>query len=171
MSDVTNQVDQMTKKEPEEEMTEKPQEKEPKENKKKKIGKVKIILIIIAVVIAWLIAVQIMAAEKYDMLVIVKEEEGIMGVNPLTESLDFGDLSRNLGSTRYITMKNSSGKDRFVQIFTYGDIASMIKTPEKKFVLLADEEKKLAFDINIPPSAEIKQYQGKVLIFRWPKVF
>ena len=61
------------------------------------------ILIIIGVIITIVLVVQIINAAKYKMVVNVVDGKNIMGVNPLTESLDFGDLSRNNGMTRYIT--------------------------------------------------------------------
>jgi hypothetical protein len=139
--------------------------------KKKKLSKAKIILIIIALVIIWFIAVQLIAAEKYDMVVNIKEEENIMGINPLADKLDFGDLSRNLGSSRIVTLKNDSGSDRYILIWMRGEISDMVELNKNNFTLKSGEEVKLEFRVQVPPSAEVKIYEGKASIFKWPKLF
>jgi len=141
------------------------------EKPKKKISVIKIIGLVIVLVIIWFLAIQVMAAERYDMLVNVKEEEDVMGINPLDDSLDFGDLSRGLGATRYVSLQNDSGKDRYILVWKRGEIADMIKLNQTNFVLKTGEETKLEFTLKVPPSAEAKQYKGKVMIFRWPKLF
>lgn len=147
-------------------------DKKDKEAKpKRKMSLVKIIGLVIILLIIWFIAVQVLAAERYDMQVVVKEEENVMGVNPLGDSLDFGDLSKNLGATRYVTLKNSSYKDRYILVWKRGEISDMVKLNKNSFVLKAGEEIKLEFSLTVPPSAEARQYKGKVMIFRWPKLF
>jgi len=143
---------------------------------RKKMSKGKIVGIVIVVLVIWFGAVQFMAAERYQMQVQVVEplegEKSLMGVNPTGESLDFGDLSHNLGATRYVTLKNVSNRDRYILIWKRGGISDMVKLNQNNFVLKTGEEVKLEFTISIPPSAEIdKYYKGKVMIFRWPKLF
>ena len=119
-------------------------------------------------VILLILVVQVVNAAKYKMVVNVVEGENIMGVNPLTESLDFGDLSRNNGMTRYITMKSGGGMSTFVIVWKFGNISDLVKLSKNFFKLSSGEEVKLAFEISIPPSAETKQYKGGVWIFRLP---
>jgi hypothetical protein len=115
--------------------------------------------------------VQIVNAAKYKMLVNVKEGENIMGINPLTESLDFGDLSRNNGMTRYVTLKSGGKTPVYVAVFRLGEISDLVKVDKNFFTLKPGEEVKLAFEISIPPSAQIKKYGGWTIIFRLPKFF
>jgi len=138
---------------------------------KKKISKPKLIALIVVLVIIWFLAVQVFAAERWDMVVVVKAEENIMGINPLDESLDFGDLSRNLGQTRYVKLVNGSKSDRYVMVWKWGEISDMVEIEKNNFVLEPGEEYKIGFKIQIPPSAETKQYKGKVMVFRLPKWF
>lgn len=144
---------------------------EPDKKIKKKMSKPKIIGIVLILVIIWFLAIQFMAAETYDMLVLVKDEENVMGVNPLTENLDFGDLSRELGSTRFVSLNNSSEGDRYILVWKRGEISDMVTLLKNNFVLGPGEEIKLEFTIFIPPSAEARVYEGKATIFRWPKLF
>jgi len=129
------------------------------------------ILLVILLVIVVVVAIQIINAAKYKMVVNVVEGENVMGVNPLTESLDFGDLSRNNGMTRYVTMKNGGRMSMFVIVWKFGKISDLIQIDKNFFTLSSGEETKIAFTIEIPPSAEVKQYKGSVWIFRLPKVF
>jgi len=130
----------------------------------------KIILIIIAIIVL-LVIVQIINAAKYKMVVNVVEGENVMGVNPLADKLDFGDLSRNNGMTRYVTMKSGGKTSTYVMIWKWGSISDLVKLDRNNFVLKPGEEVKLAFEISIPPSAPIKKYSGWTWIFRLPKIF
>jgi len=129
------------------------------------------ILLVILIVVVVVLAVQIINAAKYKMVVNVVEGENIMGVNPLTESLDFGDLSRNNGMTRYVTMKNGGKLSMFIIVWKFGGISDLIQLDKNFFALNSGEETKIAFTIDIPPSAGTKQYKGNVWIFRLPKIF
>jgi len=136
---------------------------------KKKLSKLNIVILAIVIIIIWFIGVQIMAAETYDMVVNVKAEENIMGINPLDIALDFGDLSRGLGATRYVALKNASEKDRNIIVWMRGEIKGMVDLDKSNFTLVPNEETKLEFKLQVPPSAEPKQYKGKATVFMWPK--
>ena len=135
------------------------------------MSKIKLTLIIIGAIIVLLIVVQCVNAAKYRMVVNVVEGENVMGVNPLADKLDFGDLSRNNGMTRYVTMKSEGGVETYVMVWKFGGIADLVKLNKNNFVLKSGEEVKLAFEIQIPPSAEVKKYSGWTVIFRIPKFF
>jgi len=131
---------------------------------------IKQVLIGIGLLIALLIIVQIVNAAKYRMVVNVVEGENIMGVNPLADKLDFGDLSRNNGMTRYVTLKSGGGIATYIVVWQFGEIAGLVELNKNYFTLNPGEEVKLAFEINIPPSAETRNYSGWTIIFRLPKV-
>ena len=131
---------------------------------------VKKIIIGILIVIALFVIIQIVNAAKYKMVVNVVEGENVMGVNPLADKLDFGDLSRNNGMTRYVTMKSGGGISTYVLVWKRGGISDLVKVDKSSFVLKPGEEVKISFEIQIPPSAEIKKYSGSVWIFRLPKI-
>lgn len=132
---------------------------------------IKKILIAIGVIVVLLIIIQIVNAAKYQMIVNVVEGENIMGINPLADKLDFGDLSRNNGMTRYVTMKSEGGVSTYVIVWKLGEIADLIELNKNYFTLEPGEEVKLAFEIQIPPSAETKEYSGWTMIIRLPKPF
>jgi len=135
------------------------------------MSKSKKILIIIVAILALLVVVQFINAAKYKMVINVVEGENIMGINPLADKLDFGDLSRNNGMTRYVTMKSEGGISTYVVVWKLGGIADLVKLNKNYFTLEPGEEVKLSFEIQIPPSAEIKGYSGWTMIIRLPKPF
>ena len=135
------------------------------------MSKTKKILLVIAAIIVLIVVVQVVNAAKYKMVVNVVEGENIMGINPLAERLDFGDLSRNNGMTRYVTFKSSGGTPVYIAGFKFGEISDLVKIDKNFFTLKPGEEVRMAFEIKIPPSAETRQYSGWVWIFRIPKFF
>lgn len=135
------------------------------------MSKIKKILIVIGIILALVVVIQIVNAAKYKMVVNVVEGENVMGLNPLGDKLDFGDLSRNNGMTRYVTLKSGGGTSTYIIVWRFGEISDLVKLNKNNFTLKPGEEEKLAFEINIPPSAQVKQYSGWTIIFRLPKLF
>ena len=130
----------------------------------------KVILIIIALIV-FTLAVWMINAGKYSMVVNVVEGENVMGVNPTTERLDFGDLSQNNGMTRYVNLQSGGRISTYIMAFKFGEIADLITLSDNFFTLKGGEEKQLGFAIHIPPSAEIRQYKGWAIVFRIPRLF
>lgn len=135
------------------------------------MSKIKKILLIIVGIIVLVLVVQVVNAAKYKMVVNVVEGENIMGINPLADKLDFGDLSRNNGMTRYVTLTSGGETSTYIMVWKFGEIADLVKLNQNHFTLNPGEEVKLSFEINIPPSAEIQKYSGWTIIFRLPKLF
>jgi len=132
---------------------------------------IKKILIVISVIILVFIVVQLVNASRYKMVVNVVDEEGVMGVNPTTERLDFGDLSRNGGMVRYVTLENGGKIPIYVAVLKLGGISDLVDVNKNYFVLESGESAELAFEIKIPVSAETKQYSGRAIVFKIPKPF
>lgn len=132
---------------------------------------IKKILIVVAIIIVVILVIQIVNAARYKMVVNVVEGENVMGINPLADKLDFGDLSRNNGMTRYVSMKSGGSTPTYVIVWKFGGISDLVKLDKNFFTLKPGEEVKLAFEIKIPPSAEIRKYSGWTVIFRLPRIF
>lgn len=135
------------------------------------MSKKKKILWIIGIIIVILLAVQVVNAAKYKMVVNVVEGENVLGVNPMTERLDFGDLSRNNGMIRYVSMQNGGGMPIYVIAWKFGNISELIKLDQNYFTLNSGEEVKIAYEIHIPDSAQIQKYSGWTIVFRLPKIW
>ena len=131
----------------------------------------KMIALFIVFIVVWFAVVQYIAADKYEAVVKVVEEGGKIGVNPMTERLDYGDLPKGNASTRFVTIENSGKMGIYVAIVKYGGIAELIKINRNNFVLNPGEEEKLELLLEMPISANKEEYKGKVLIFKLPKVF
>ena len=138
---------------------------------KKKMSKAKAIGILAVIVIIWLIAVQLMAADRYQAVVKVVEGENQVGVNPLTDRLDYGDLSRDNGASRFVSLKNDGRVGKFIMVWKFGEISEIMKLSNNNFTLKPGEEYRLELNVYIPVSAEIREYKGRVWIFKWPKPF
>lgn len=135
-----------------------------------KLSRGKIIGAVIIVAVIWFLGVQILAAERYSAVVQVIAGENQVGVNPATEKLDFGDLSRGTGASRFVTIKNEGKSEKFIWVIKFGEIANLMSVSENKLTLRPGEEVKLEFAVKIPVSAPAKTYKGRVLIFKWPKL-
>ncbi|MEK7542592.1 MAG: hypothetical protein AAB524_02735 [Patescibacteria group bacterium] len=133
------------------------------------MNKLKLAIIIVLAIIGIFLVVQVINASKYEMVVNVVEGENVLGLNPLTERLDFGDLSRNNRMTRQITVANGGSMDTFVMVWKFGEISDLVHVDRNFFVVEPKEESKISFEVKIPPSAETRKYEGKVWIFRLPK--
>lgn len=131
---------------------------------------VKKIIFVFGILALLIVITEVVNASKYSMLVNVKDGENIMGINPLADNLDFGDLSRNNGMTRYVTFKNGGGASVYIAALKFGEISDLVKIDKNYFTLQPGEETKLSFEISVPPSAQTKNYTGSVWIFRLPKV-
>ena len=127
---------------------------------------IKIILIAIIIIILWFLAIQFVTAEKYKAVVNVVKAEGTMGVNPSTESLDFGDLSRGASATRYLNLNNQGKNKISIRIWVLGEIKNLIKVDKNKFILAPGESTRVNFKLTVPVSAQAREYQGKVYIFK-----
>ncbi len=110
----------------------------------------KIVWVVVALIVV-VAAVQVVNAAKYKMVVNVKDGQNIMGVNPLADKLDFGDLSRNNGMTRYVSLKSSGSIKTYISVLKFGGISDLVKLDRNNFMLKPGEEAKLAFTIQIPP--------------------
>lgn len=111
-------------------------------------------------------------ANKYQAQVLAVEGEGRVGVNPTTERLDFGDLSRGTQSVRTVTINNNTPVPFFVVIWRLGAISGLMKLEDNYFMVRKGEEKKVEFATYMPASAEINRlYTGRVFVFKIPAPF
>ena len=128
-------------------------------------------LIIIGAIIVLIIAVQIVNTDRYKTVVNVVEGENIMGINPLTDNLDFGDLSRNTGATRYISIENNGNYKIYIMVWKFGNITELIEISRNNFTLEPGDKERLEFQLMIPVSASDQRYEGSVWIFKIPQIW
>ena len=123
-----------------------------------------------AVLLVWIGAVQYFAAEKYQAVVKVVGENREMSVNAVADGLDFGSLAEGNSSTRFVTVKNNGAYGVYMKVYKWGEIGKFIKINRSDFALGAGESKNLEFILEVPSGAKEKEYKGKILIFKIPKI-
>ena len=138
------------------------------ESKVKK--RIKKVLIVLGMILIVFIGVEFISAAKYKTMVVVTDKQGVVGINPLTESLDFGELSKGSSISRFITLKSQGKISTFVIIVITGGIKDLIEVDKNYFTLSGGEEQKIDFHLDIPISADKEKYKGRVFIFRLPKI-
>lgn len=108
-------------------------------------------------------------ANKYAALVHIAEGEGRVGVNPTTESLDFGDLSRGTSAVRRVDIENNTFLPMYVMALKVGGIAGLMDIDKNFFRLDARDAAKINFTTYVPASAEVDRiYRGRVFLFKVP---
>jgi len=111
----------------------------------------------------------VLDANKYKMTVNIVEGAGKIGVNPTSESLDFGDLARGTSAVRRVNILNGTFMPVYVMAFKTGDISDLVDIDRNNFKLSSDEEVKIEFATYVPASAEIgRVYNGRVYLFKIP---
>lgn len=111
----------------------------------------------------------VLDANKYRAMVNVISGEGRTGINPTSESLDFGDLSRGMSAVRKVNIENGTIVPMYVAIMKTGDVNELMTVSENNFRLDPRSKKVIEFSTYIPASAEIgKNYTGRVYLFKIP---
>jgi len=108
-------------------------------------------------------------ANKYRAEVRVVEGSGRVGVNPTTELLDFGDLSRGTSAVRRVNISNNTGIPLWIAVVRVGSISDLMSPNKNYFVLPAHSEETIEFTTYMPASGEVGAlYSGRVFVFRIP---
>lgn len=112
-------------------------------------------------------------ANKFKAVVHVVAGESVIGLNPTTERLDFGDLSRGTSAVRRVSIKNDTRLKlpMRVAVFKLGGISGLMDIDKNFFKLMPGEEAEINFTVYMPASAEIdKIYDGRVFLFKVPLI-
>lgn len=134
---------------------------------KKEIGKR--ILIALAVLVYAFVFYVILDANKYKAVVHTIEGAGKVGVNPTSESLDFGDISLGMSARRRVNIENDTFMPMQVLVWKTGDISDILDVSDQSLRLKPHSSAKIEFDTYIPASAAVdRNYEGRVYIFKIP---
>lgn len=126
------------------------------------------ILLVALAAALWLGVVQVLAADRYEATVVVVDETSRVGVNPTTEKLDFGDLSRDFSARRVVTVSNNGPIGVRVLVIKTGLIAELIEVDSANFRLKPGQSREISFSLRIPPSAPTGQLRGGVMVLKIP---
>ncbi|MFZ2969939.1 MAG: hypothetical protein WA063_02220 [Minisyncoccia bacterium] len=148
-----------------------PESSKIKKNKSSLNSVSKKILIVIILAIVWIGIVQYISADKYEAVVRVVEQGGDVGVNPMTDRLDYGDLPKGNSASRFISIENNGTMAIYVKIVKNGNIGELIKISKNDFELKPGEKEKLELSLSLPISADREEYKGGVTVFKIPRLF
>ena len=124
---------------------------------------------IILIVIFLFVFYVVLDANKYKALVHIIPGEGKVGVNPTTESLDFGDLSPGMSQVRKVKINNGIFMPVYVMIWKTGGISDLMTVSDNYFKVKPGEEKQVEFPVYVPASAVVdSNYTGRVYLFKIP---
>ena len=129
-----------------------------------------LILIALGVLLVLVVTFLFQSVTVYSSQVIVAEPGAPLGINPLADRIDFGDIPVGQEVTKTLILENVGGVDNHIIIFIWGGIGDLVKVDPKSFTLKGGERMDVKFRLNMPESAPVdKKYGGRVLVFRLPK--
>lgn len=128
----------------------------------------KIFIVLIAVIFLFVFYITL-DANKYRAMVRVVDGEGKVGVNPTTEALDFGDLSRGTSAVRRVSVSNGTPIPMYIVAVKTGGVGEMMDISKNYFTLAPRMEEKIEFITYVPASAQVDaNYTGRVYLFKIP---
>ena len=130
-----------------------------------------IVIAMVALSLLATVVVEFMYANKYSIQVKAIKPQKKIGINPLTTSLDFGDVPLGGKAKRFITLSNNGNRSSYIITWRSGGIGELVTINKNYFNLRADRKEKVTVLLKIPPSARPGYYRGTVYIFRLPKLF
>mgnify|MGYP001578598528 FL=1 len=127
------------------------------------------ILAIVLIIVFLGVFYIVLDANKYSAQVLVIEGEGRVGINPTTESLDFGDLSRGTSAIRRVGIENQTPIPMWIAVVRVGKISELMDLNKNYFTLAPRRADRIEFTVYMPASAQVgSKYTGRVFIFRIP---
>ena len=105
----------------------------------------------------------------YPSQVIVKPAGDPIGINPLEDRVDFGDVPQGATVSKVLNFTNEGSVPNYIKIFVMGSIGDLVTVDDSSFTLKKGEEKDVRFQLIMPPSAPVdKKYSGRVVVIRLP---
>ena len=109
------------------------------------------------------------ATTVYPSQVISKAAGEAIGLNPLDDRVDFGDVSQGAAVAKTLVFNNEGTVPNMVRIIVMGSVGDLVDVSDNSFTLEPGEEKKVRFQLLMPPSAPVeKTYSGRVIVVRLP---
>lgn len=129
-----------------------------------------IALIAVGVVLLLVVTFLFQATTIYDSQVIAKEAGSAIGINPLGDRIDFGDIPQGATIGKTLILENAGTVPNQVNIFVIGNIGDLVDIVPSSVTLGAGEKAEVDFELTMPVSATPeKKYTGKVFVLRLPK--
>ncbi len=101
--------------------------------------------------------------------VIVEEAGGAIGINPLTDRVDFGDVPQGSAIAKTLNFENEGTVPNRIMIFVIGGIGDLVEVEPSSFTLKEGETQDVRLSLVMPDSAEVgKKFRGRVIVLRFP---
>lgn len=139
--------------------------------KKEKLKKyAKATVLATAAILIWFGIGQYRAAEKYEAFVNVVEAGKTAQAGSETDRIDYGSLPQGESSVRFMTIENKGKRDAYVKIVPAGSLRKMLKAEPGAFALKPGESRKVELILETKDNSKVREYEGKILIFKIPKI-
>ena len=142
-------------------------------NRLENLSRQTLLLLILGAFVLSIVAtvlIELAYADKFAMQVNVIKSANKIGINPLTDSLDFGDIYPGGKVKRYITVKNDGPRSTLMVVWVTGTAGEMVTANDSYLTLEPGKKRRLTFLIKVPASASFQTYQGRVWLIRLPKL-
>ncbi|MBI4328844.1 MAG: hypothetical protein HY685_03150, partial [Chloroflexi bacterium] len=128
-----------------------------------------IVLFALAVVVFVVGTFFVQSTIIYPSQVVVKEAGSAIGINPLEDRVDFGDVPQGAGVSKTIIFENEGTIANRMVIMVIGGIGDLVQTDPSSFTLKPGERMEVRMRLLMPESAEVdKVYSGNVVVLRLP---
>jgi len=131
-----------------------------------------IALIALGVLLLLVVTFLFQALTIYHSQVIAKKAGAPIGMNPLGDRIDFGDVPQGAIVGKTLILENAGAVPNQVNVFIFGNIADLVKVEPTSVILEPGEKAEVDFSLTMPPSAPPEtKYSGKVFVLRLPRGF
>ena len=125
------------------------------------------VLSVAVVLVALWAAVAVTSTSIYSAKVVVVLPGEPVGLPPPSQ-MDFGELPTGIASEKKIVFENNGRVPTAVMILEWGGIGDLMGISDAFFVIDPGDMKEITFRVEPPPSADTKEYSGKVIVVRVP---
>ncbi len=127
-------------------------------------------LIALGVLLLLVVTFLFQALTIYPSQVIAKAAGEAIGINPLTDRIDFGDIPQGQSIGKTVIMENEGAVPNQINVFIIGGIGDLVKVEPSSFTLEPGESRDIDMRLTMPASATPeKKFTGRVFILRLPK--
>ena len=106
----------------------------------------------------------------YRSQVIVAAPGAAIGINPLEDRIDFGDIPVGQQVAKTLILENTGGVDNYIAIYIMGSIGDFVEIEPNFFTLKGGEQADVQCLLSLPQTAPVdKKYSGRVFVLRLPK--
>jgi hypothetical protein len=129
-----------------------------------------IVFIALGVVLLLAVTFLFQALTIYNTQVIAKEAGTSIGINPLGDRIDFGDIPQGETVSKTLIMENEGAVPNNVTVFIIGNIGDLVEVNPSSLTLEPGETVEVKFRLTMPASAPPeKKFTGRVFVLRLPK--